>query len=137
MSSIIQTFIFMSFQAFISLPFKFQAFTFQVFTFQALFFCILFYIVVSLFFLLILCHKEKCLGIHLPYISILRKYSFSKIFYHLFLKIKSFSKSFFFRCLLFLKVLKIKPFFTFLSPLKKKVKKIFFFKKEETQNPKK
>ena len=125
MSSIIQTFIFMSFQAFISLPFKFQAFTFQVFTFQAL------------YFLLILCHKEKCLGIHLPYISILRKYSFSKIFYHLFLKIKSFSKSFFFRCLLFLKVLKIKPFFTFLSPLKKKVKKIFFFKKEETQNPKK
>ena len=125
MSSIIQTFIFMSFQAFISLPFKFQAFTFQVFTFQAL------------FFLLILCHKEKCLGIHLPYISILRKYSFSEIFYHLFLKIKSFSKRFFFRCLLFLKVLKIKPFFTFLSPLKKKVKKIFFFKKEETRNPKK
>ena len=121
MSSIIQTFIFMSFQAFISLPFKFQAFTFQVFTFQALFFCILFYIVVSLFFLLILCHKEKCLGIHLPYISILRKYSFSKIFYHLFLKIKSFSKSFFFRCLLFLKVLKIKPFLhVSLSSKKKK-----------------
>ena len=123
MSSIIQTFIFMSFQAFISLPFKFQAFTFQVFTFQAL------------FFLLILCHKEKCLGIHLPYISILRKYSFSKIFYHLFLKIKSFSKSFFFRCLLFLKVLKIKPFFTFLSPLKKKSKENFLFKKRGNPKP--
>ena len=125
-----------TFQAFIFLSFKFQTFTFQVFTFQALFFFTLFYIFVSLFFLSIMCHKEKCLGIHLPYIPILRKFFFSKIFFQLFLKINFF----FFKGFCFLKnvfflskVFKIKAFLhvSLSSKKESKVSKIFFFFKRK------
>ena len=95
----------------------------------------IFYIVVSLFFLLILCHKEKCLGMHLPYISILRKYSFSKIFYHLFLKIKSFSKSFFFQMSFVFKSSQNKTFLHVSLSSKKKSKENFLFKKRGNPKP--